>query len=262
MRSNIIRLLSAVVVFTFAILACGGGSSGPPSGPEAARERESETAFYLPFAQTEAVQATQKAASLNITATEIYAQGTALAARYTAEASSTTPVPVPIPVSGAPALVNPGFEDGILGWTDVNSTCGSKSDADNGEAHSGAQSRKLYLRFCGSVIYQRASGSLPQGSSATLKAWVKMPFPGDQANKWFRLSLILGGADSSQTAQAFVDQFDALPDWTQLTVGPLVADFPVTWIEVMAQSDKGGGADQAYDKPVWVDDFELVTQTP
>jgi hypothetical protein len=264
MHANARRLLSAFLVLAFATIACFIDFSPPPaSSPiELTITAYEETRSYVSGLQT-------KAADLNARATQIYAEGTALAAKYGTVSPTETAIDTPsptagaalIPATGAPVLVNPGFEDGIVGWTDINSNCGSKSDADNSEAHSGSQSRKLYLRFCGSYIFQRASGTLPSGSSLTLKAWVKMPSAGDAANKWFRLGLMIGGA-GGQTANVYVDQYNPLPNWTQLTVGPLVAGFPVAWVEVIAQSDRGGGADQAYDKPLWVDDFSLETKTP
>jgi hypothetical protein len=41
------------------------------------------------------------------------------------------------------------------------------------------------LRKCGSYLSQRASGSLPTDSPLTFKAWVKMAFAEDKANKYF-----------------------------------------------------------------------------
>jgi len=264
LKINSRLLWSGVLALVFAILACTFPGYFPlitgAAATEYALTSAAQEIFYNQTAAVvQALNATQQAANLNTTATQIYAEGTSLAARYATITATTTPNPTS--VTAGPVLVNPGFEDGIDGWTDINSTCNSRSDADNTEAHSGTQSRKLYLRYCGSYITQHVIGSLPTGSSLTLKAWVKMPFAGDKANKYFTLNLVLGSA-SGQTSKVSLDQFDAISDWTQLTVGPVVATFPVAWVEVIAETDKGGGNNTGYDKPVWVDDFELVTQAP
>lgn len=161
-----------------------------------------------------------------------------------------------------PELINPGFEDGILGWAEdpVQFEWGGESVAETGVAHTGGQSRKLWLRWGGSNIGQRVLVELPAESQVSLTAWVMMPFPGEKTNKWFTLTLVTGAADGQQD-MLFVDQMNALPNWTQLSVGPLITRFPVNWIEVRAQTNKGDGSNRGYNKPVWVDDFELSIQT-
>ena len=255
MKTNVRRLLLAVLFLAFAGLACNIPNMNPNLSDDELTKAALTNAAYGPQdTQTSQALETSQAANLNATATEIYARGTALAASYLTPTITDTPLPA------GPVLVNPGFEAGIDGWTDINSNCGSKSDADSTEAHSGTQSRKLYLRYCGSYISQTVHDSLPAGSSLTLKVWAKMPAAGDQANKVFTLSLVISSA-SGQTSKATIDVVNAMPDWTQLTVGPLVADFPVSSVEVIAETDKGGGDFNGYDRPVWIDDFELVSQT-
>ncbi|MEW5859994.1 MAG: hypothetical protein AB1861_21840 [Cyanobacteriota bacterium] len=161
------------------------------------------------------------------------------------------------------ALVNPGFESGFVGWSEDPATFqyGGESVAESGEAYSGQQSRKLFLRWGGSHIIQRIETDLPAGSHISLSAWVKMPSPGEQSNKWFTLELVAGGADGGSQS-LFVDQMTALPDWSQLTVGPLTTNSQVVWVEVHAYTTKGDGSYQDFDKPVWVDDFQLSVQLP
>lgn len=175
-----------------------------------------------------------------------------------------TQTPTATAVQLQPQLVNPGFEQGFTGWSEDPAVFqyGGQSVEGTDAAHSGQRSRKLFLRWGGSHILQRINVNLGVGSQITLTAWVKMPSPGDRDNKWFVLELWAGSADGHQEVLAGVSQMNALPNWSQLSLGPITTDFPITWLEIHARTNAGGGTYQDYDKPVWVDDFELSVQAP
>jgi hypothetical protein len=156
-------------------------------------------------------------------------------------------------------VVNPGFEDGFTGWAEdpAQFQYGSESKEETVEVHSGHRSRKLFLRHGGSHILQTIPVQLPANTGMILRAWVKMPYPGDQSNKWFTMELVAIGAEGHRDFAVACQQTEALPTWTQLSVGPLVTSFPVTQLDIHAKTTNGNGSYQGYDRPVWVDDFEL-----
>jgi hypothetical protein len=156
-------------------------------------------------------------------------------------------------------IVNPGFEDGFTGWAEdpAQFQFGGESKEETVEVHSGHRSRKLFLRYGGSHILQTIPVQLPAGTGIILKAWVKMPHPGDQSNKWFTMELDAIGADGQKDSAVSCQQTMALPTWTRLSVGPLVTSFPVAQLDIHAKTTNGNGSYQDYDRPVWVDDFEL-----
>ena len=178
-------------------------------------------------------------------------------------ASTSVPLPVGLVAPSMGLIVNPGFEEGFVGWSEdpAQFEYGGQSVEDSTEVHRGQQSRKLFLRRGGSHIIQNISlpTPLPTGIRITLRAWVKMPHAGSQSNKWFTLELVTISADGRKKSKA-IDQFDALPDWSQLSVGPLATGFPVTRLEIHAMTSKGDGSYRGFDQPVWVDDFELDIQ--
>ena len=178
-------------------------------------------------------------------------------------ASTSVPLPVGLVAPSMGLIVNPGFEEGFVGWSEDQAQLehGGQSVEDSTETHRGQQSRKLFLRWGGSKIIQGISlpTPLPTGIRITLRAWVKMPHAGSQSNKWFTLELVTISADGRKESKA-IDQSDALPDWSQLSVGPLVTGFPVTRLEIHAMTSKGNGSYRGFDQPVWVDDFELDIQ--
>jgi len=157
-------------------------------------------------------------------------------------------------------IVNPGFEEDFIGWREDPDQFqyGSQSIEDTTEVHGGQRSRKLFLCWGGSHIIQDISLAtpLPAKTEVTLKAWVKMPHPGSQSNKWFTLELAAVSVDGRGDSKS-VDQYSVLPDWSQLSVGPLVTKFPVMRLEIHAMTSKGDGSHKSHDRPVWVDDFEL-----
>jgi hypothetical protein len=160
-----------------------------------------------------------------------------------------------------PTIMNPGFEDGFNGWTELPAalTYGGQSVDEDVVSRTGSHSRKLFLRYGGSYIFQRIplDTSLPPNSQITLAAWVKMPYAGTKANKCFTLELVIGN-DNNQQKSAFRDQFDVLPNWTEITVTIANFDFPATWIEIRAMTNKGDGIYHNSDQPVYVDDFGLL----
>ncbi len=166
-----------------------------------------------------------------------------------------TQQPVKSPLS---ALKNPGFEDGFNYWSELPAALlydGQSVDEDV-VSHSGNHSRKLFLRYGGSYILQRipVNPPLPLHSKVTLFVFVKMPYAGTQSNKCFTLELVIGNANLQQKA-TYRDQYDALSDWTELWVAVENSDFPITWIEIHAMTNKGEGLNRDFDKPVYVDDF-------
>jgi len=169
------------------------------------------------------------------------------------------PLPYPTGPSGG-LIVNPGFEEGFIGWREdpPQFQYDSQSEEDSTEVHSGQRSRKLFLCWGGSHIIQNINLStpLPIDTQITLRAWVKMPYPGSQDNKWFSLELVTVGTDGQKDSRP-VDQYSVLPVWSQLSTGPLVAKFPVTQLGIHAMTSKGNGSHKGLDRPVWVDDFEL-----
>jgi hypothetical protein len=162
-----------------------------------------------------------------------------------------------------PAIVNPGFEQAANffdPWSELPSAFqyGGQSVNEATLSHSGSHSRKLFLRYGGSYILQRmpADPALPLNSQLTLSVFVKMPYAGARTNKCFSLELVIGG-DAGQQKSARLDNYNALPSWTSLSVDITNPDFPITWIEIHAMTNKGDGSDRASDKPVYVDDFLL-----
>lgn len=188
------------------------------------------------------------------------------------ETHTETPVPIlPSPATQTPTsgpvqvqLVNPGFEQGFIGWNEDPATFeyGGQSVEGTDANHSGQRSRKLFLRWGGSHILQRVVTNLITGSQITLTTWIMMPFPGDRDNKWFVLELWAGSSDGHQEILGAIDQINALPNWSQLSIGPITSDFPIAWLEVHARTTAGGGTYHDYDKPVWVDDFKLSVKSP
>jgi nucleoside phosphorylase len=166
-------------------------------------------------------------------------------------------------------IANPGFEDGFLGWEEDSSVIDSAQAASmsidaSDEAHSGVHSRKLFLREGGSYIRQVVQLRNPLAAHCQIRlgAYVRMPFSGDPANKWFTLMLITRGEDSDQLEYAHVEQFDPLVEWTEVATHTRRLDYPIHKLEIHAFTTKGGGAHKGFDKPVWVDDFTIEYRNP
>ena len=162
-----------------------------------------------------------------------------------------------------PVIQNPGFENGPAffdSWTELPATFqyGGQSVDEATIRHSGGHSRKLFLRYGGSYIIQRipVDPPLPLNSQLTLSVFVLMPFPGDKTNKDFSLELVIGYG-TAQTKNSRIDVYDAMPNWTQLSVTIVNATFPITWVELHAMTNNGNGLYHGFDKPAYVDDFAL-----
>jgi nucleoside phosphorylase len=161
-------------------------------------------------------------------------------------------------------IVNPGFEDGFGGWEEDSSVINSEQAAsrsvdDTTAAHSGTHSRKLFLREGGSYIKQivKLKNPLSAHCQIRLGVYVRMPFRGGSANKWFTLMLITYGGSSDQVDYAQTEQFDTSVEWTKVTAQTEQLNYPIHKLEIHAFTTKGGGAHKGFDKPVWVDDFNL-----
>jgi hypothetical protein len=83
-----------------------------------------------------------------------------------------------------------------------------------------------------------------------------MPYSGSQSNKCFTLELVVGD-DTGQQKVTSLDQYNALPYWTQFTILFENSDFPLKWIEIRAMTNKGNGLYPDFDKSVYVDNFSL-----
>jgi nucleoside phosphorylase len=166
-------------------------------------------------------------------------------------------------------IVNPGFEDGFLGWEEDSSVINSEQVAsrsvdDSIEAHSGTHSRKLFLREGGSYIKQivKLKNPLSAQCQVRLGVYVKMPFRGDAANKWFTLMLITHGGSSSQIDYWQKEQRDTLVEWTKVTTQTERLNYPIHKLEIHAFTTKGSGVHKGFDKLVWVDDFTIEHRSP
>jgi hypothetical protein len=166
-------------------------------------------------------------------------------------------------------IVNPGFEDGFLGWEEDSSIidgeqADSKSMDDSTEAHTGSHSRKLFLRWGGSYIKQtiKLTNPLPAQCQIRLGVHAKMPFCGSSANKWFTLMLVAQGGGRDQVDYAQAKPPGALVEWTRVTALTEQLDYPIHKLEIHALTTKGGGAHKGFDKPVWVDDFTIEYRSP
>ena len=176
----------------------------------------------------------------------------------TAVAVTLAPTTPPLPV-----IQNPGFENGPAffdAWTELPATFqyGGQSIDESTISHSGKHSRKMFLRYGGSYIIQRipVDPPLPLNSRLTLSVFVMMPFPGDKTNKDFSLEMVIGNG-TAQTKNSRIDVYDAMPNWTQLSVTIVNATFPITWVELHAMTNNGNGLYHGFDKPAYVDDFAL-----
>ncbi len=161
-------------------------------------------------------------------------------------------------------IVNPGFKDGFVGWEEDSSVINSEQEAsrsvdDPTEAHSGTHSRKLFLREGGSYIKQivKLKNPLPTQCQIRLGVYVKMPFRGDPANKWFTLILITYGGSSDQLEYWSKEQRDTLVEWTEVTIQTEQLDYPIHKLEIRVFTTKGDGVHKGFDKSVWVDDFTI-----
>ena len=73
--------------------------------------------------------------------------------------------------------------------------------------------------------------------------------------------MIIGSSDNQQEAVSY-DYYEATSGWQQDFVLTNNLDFPVTWIEIHAMTNKGDGLYKDFDKPVYVDDFTLEVTPP
>jgi len=195
-------------------------------------------------------------------ASQVPAASAVPAASQVPEASQVPAAPL-TGQSSLPSIANPGFEQAANffdPWSELPAALqyGGQSVDETDLSHSGSHSRKLFLRYGGSYILQRipVDPPLPLNSQLTLSVFVMMPYPGAKTNKCFSLELVVGDATGAQKA-ARLDNYDALPDWTNLSVDLTNTGFPISSIEVHAMSNKGDGSDRGFDKPVYVDDFSL-----
>jgi hypothetical protein len=168
-------------------------------------------------------------------------------------------------VNHIPVIQNPGFESGFDPWKELPAAIqyGGQSVDENVVTHSGGHSRKLFLRYGGSYIFQRvpADPALPLNSTITLTVLVKMPQDGSLSNKVFTLEMVVGD-DAGHTQTVNLDWHYAILGWGALEVHLKNTDFPVTWIEVRAMTNKGDGLYKDFDKIVYVDDFYLDVILP
>ena len=182
-------------------------------------------------------------------------------------AASEVPAAPAAPVQTYPdnLLKNPGFEEGFNSWSELPDALqyGGQSVDEDVVAHTGEHSRKLFLRYGGSYIIQRVAVDppLPVNTHIVLSTFVNMPSAGSKSNKCFTLEMIIGSSDNQQEAVSY-DYYEATSGWQQDFVLTNNLDFPVTWIEIHAMTNKGDGLYKDFDKPVYVDDFTLEVTPP
>lgn len=165
-------------------------------------------------------------------------------------------------------VVNPGFEDGLNGWSYNPGNLPSAAFIDTTVAHTGHNSLELIMESGGGGVYQDVPYTLPAGTTFELGFWLLMPYPGSQGNKWFTASFSSNGTPfpsgcpwygaqdltEACTDGAILSQATSLSSWTYET---LSFTLPSATSSIALQFNTGNGNGSGPAEPLWVDDISL-----
>lgn len=163
-------------------------------------------------------------------------------------------------------LSNPSFETGGADWPNGEGPQDWQSPGEAAQnytywsdekAYEGSKSVKMLLRSWGGVVERTIPMPIQSGQEISVKAWVNMPQPGNQSNKWFTLYILAYDSGGELVAYQATSQYDALVGWQQLEA-KAIASGDVSSITIRAHTQNGNGSYQGYDKAVWVDQFSLA----